>query len=132
MSLLNLAWNIAQDRQRLLFGTVLSALAIVLSTIIYRLCFHPLAHIPGPRLAAITDLWTYYYEIKGTLPSKMRELRQRNQWPAVMRIGPNRVAIHDAKQYDVIYRVGSKFIKDPSFYLHFPHPDQGATTLTAT
>jgi hypothetical protein len=39
--------------------------AAVFSVIIYRLYIHPLAKVPGPRLAAITWLYQTYYSFVG-------------------------------------------------------------------
>jgi len=42
-------------------GGVLAFL-LVLSRIIYLRYFHPLAKIPGPFLASVTDLYRFYYD----------------------------------------------------------------------
>ena len=49
-----------------------------LSIIFYRLFLHPLRHIPGPKVAAITTLYESYYDlIKGGVFSlKVRELHK--------------------------------------------------------
>jgi cytochrome b subunit of formate dehydrogenase len=33
----------------------------IAGVIVYRLYFHPLAHIPGSRLAAVTYLYSFYF-----------------------------------------------------------------------
>lgn len=122
---------VPQERGPLVQSVLLGALIISIGTIFYRLWFHPLAGVPGPRLAAITNWWAYYYELRGVLPEKVKALQKKHGWPAVIRVGPNRVVIHDPRQYDVIYRVGSKFLKDPSFYEFFPNTYSGQTTTTS-
>ena len=125
-------YSLVQEYNGAILAVVSLIAAIFASNIIYRLTLHPLAGIPGPPLAAITDWWSFYYELKGILPWKVKELQEKNGWPAVIRVGPNRVVIHDPSQYEIIYRVGSKFMKDKSFYHHFPSASHGSLTSTAT
>jgi hypothetical protein len=46
--------------------------------IIYRLYFHPLSHIPGPKLAAITHGYEFYHNIVrgGLFVWEVRRLHQ--------------------------------------------------------
>lgn len=113
-------------------GTFLAILfAVFAMNAIYNAYFHPLSKVPGPRLATITNWWCYYYEILGILPYKCKEMAVKYDSDTI-RIGPNKVVIHDSSQYDVIYRSGSKFAKDPAFYHTFPSASEGGTTVTAT
>ena len=43
------------------FATI--SLLYAAALVVYRLYFHPLAHIPGPRLAITTYLYEWYYDL---------------------------------------------------------------------
>ncbi|TGO56381.1 hypothetical protein BOTNAR_0224g00130 [Botryotinia narcissicola] len=47
-------------------------------TAIYRITFHPLAKYPGPRWAKITDLYSAYHSLRGTL--HIRTLQAHDQY----------------------------------------------------
>ncbi len=48
-----------------LLGLVIAASLFEIARIIYRLTFHPLAKFPGPKLAAVTNLYGLSYELFG-------------------------------------------------------------------
>ncbi|KAL3452060.1 putative benzoate 4-monooxygenase cytochrome P450 [Aspergillus insuetus] len=73
-------------------GLYLAYFAIIA---IYRVTIHPLAHIPGPRLAGITYLYEWYHDIYhiGRFPWKLRELHEK--YGPIIRITPDEVHIKD-------------------------------------
>ncbi|RQM04829.1 hypothetical protein DH86_00003913 [Scytalidium sp. 3C] len=75
---------------------------------IYNIYFHPLAKVPGPKLAAITSLYKtkFYLQID----------KLHQEYGPVVRICPNEVHLSDPENYDAIYHAGTKFSKDPVFY----------------
>ena len=46
---------------------------------IYRLYFHPLARFPGPKLAALSQWYEFYYDVvlKGRYIFKIKELHEK-------------------------------------------------------
>ena len=46
---------------------------------VYRLCFHPLARFPGPKLAGLSKWYEFYYEIvrKGQFTLQIDELHRK-------------------------------------------------------
>lgn len=48
--------------------------------------FHPLAHVPGPRLWAMSRIPYFYHLVIGRLPYKILELQK--QYGPVVRIAP--------------------------------------------
>ncbi|KAI0380236.1 cytochrome P450 [Hypomontagnella monticulosa] len=76
-----------------------------LSLSIYRLFFHPLRQIPGPKLAALTQ-WveTYYDCFKPPGGQFMWEYQKWHQkYGPIVRVGPNEVHIQDVTFYDTLY-----------------------------
>ncbi|KAL8876592.1 MAG: hypothetical protein Q9198_005241 [Flavoplaca austrocitrina] len=93
--------------------------------VIYRLLFSPLAKFPGPKLAAATLWYQYYYDVvqRGRYTWKIAELHaQYGTLPAlsnyhssthsglqlgpILRISPYELHINDPEYYDELY-VGS-------------------------
>ncbi|KAF4546895.1 Cytochrome P450-like protein 3 [Elsinoe fawcettii] len=99
------------------------------SRLVYLLFFHPLASFPGPRLAAVTRLWLFFYEIRGCGHQKIAELHQ--ELGKSVRIGPDELSFLDVDTYyDEVYTQSTKFMKEPRFYRAFDNP--GASLFTRT
>ncbi|RAL16880.1 cytochrome P450 [Aspergillus homomorphus CBS 101889] len=89
------------------------ALYLVLRSI-YRVYFHPLSKIPGPKLAAITHGYEFYFNvIKGGL--FIWEIERLHQvYGPIIRIGPGQVHIRDPDYYEEVYASRArKREKDP-------------------
>jgi hypothetical protein len=70
---------------------------------LYCLTLHPLAHIPGPRIAAITYFYEFYYDfiLGGQYTFKIARLHSK--YGPILRISPCEVHINDPDFYDQIY-----------------------------
>ena len=62
---------------------------------IYRLYFNPIAHIPGPKLAALTKLYQFYYDVLrgGEFSFKLQGLHAK--YGPVIRVNPDEVYKND-------------------------------------
>ncbi|GAB0146036.1 elymoclavine monooxygenase [Epichloe bromicola] len=89
-------------------------------TSLYRLYFHPLRKIPGPRTAALTSLYGFYWNwIRDEGYSKLFNPLHKRYDSCIIRIGPNHVHINQPETFDEIFKAGSTWRKDNSFYKHF-------------
>ncbi|KAK4235976.1 cytochrome P450 [Achaetomium macrosporum] len=72
---------------------------------IYRLFFHPLRHIPGPKLVAVTQWMETYYEcFKGPGGHFFETYREwHEKYGPIVRIAPNEVHIQDPTFYDILF-----------------------------
>lgn len=80
-----------------------------LSLAIYRLHFHPLAHIPGPLFCRLTSLWTYYHSYIGDEATLITNFH--TTYGPVIRIAPNEVCISDGTCLAPIYSDKGGFAK---------------------
>ncbi|KAL4956624.1 cytochrome P450 [Aspergillus filifer] len=98
----------------IVFGVVTALVAWV---VVYRLFFHPLRGIPGPWTARLFGWHELYHNIwrDGEWCKTFPSLHKKYNSP-VVRIGANHVHIRDIDAYEHIFRLGSDFYKDESFY----------------
>ncbi|KAK0729760.1 cytochrome P450 [Lasiosphaeris hirsuta] len=90
-------------------GVLLSLLAVyTLYGAIWRLYFSPVSHIPGPRLAALTWWYEFYYDIilGGQYVFKIIELHK--EYGPIIRINPSEVHIGDPDFFPQLYPASNK------------------------
>lgn len=65
--------------QRPVTAAALAYLLYLTGLVIYRLYLCPIAKFPGPKLAAITLWWEFYYDIvcRGQVTFKLKELHKK-------------------------------------------------------
>ncbi|SMR47054.1 unnamed protein product [Zymoseptoria tritici ST99CH_1A5] len=83
---------------------VVSGLLLYFFTLaVYRLYFSPLAKIPGPKLAALTLWYEFYYDVvlKGQYTWKIGEMHEK--YGPIVRINPFEIHINDPDYYNEIY-----------------------------
>ncbi|KAH8688960.1 cytochrome P450 [Talaromyces proteolyticus] len=78
---------------------------------IYRLYFHPLHKIPGPRLAAATHIVEFYYDVVKGGKYIWEIERMHAKYGPIVRINPRQIHINDPEFYEQIY-AGSKSTRD--------------------
>jgi cytochrome P450 len=96
-----------------LLGGIILALV---TTAVYRVYFHPLAHIPGPLKAKLSSWYLYTLSYHGVEASRIDELHQ--QYGPVVRIAPNEVDISDGAAINAIYVKNGGFTKN-GCYVNF-------------
>ncbi|GAB1740061.1 hypothetical protein NU219Hw_g4981t1 [Hortaea werneckii] len=113
----------------LLLAATSLALAYGLGLIVFRLLFHPLARVPGPKIAAITGWYEFYWDCpkSGQYVFRIRDMHRR--YGPIVRISPREVHIDDPAFFDTFYS-NSKLDKDAWFYRAFG--DNGAAVGTAS
>lgn len=68
---------------------------------VYNLYFHPLANIPGPRLAAATTLWNRYQLVTRQKYATVHALHA--VYGPIIRVGPNTVVLEGPRYLNNVY-----------------------------
>ena len=87
---------------------LLAIISFLLGVAVYRLYFSPLAAIPGPWYAAVSNLWLNIQIARLEQHRTIQALFER--YGPVVRIGPNKVAFCDATSARSVYSI-QKFDK---------------------
>lgn len=94
-------------------GFLLVSITLCVCKSIYRVYFHPLSHVPGPKLAAATSLWLAYHTFIGDECTAVSELHKR--YGPVLRVGPNDIDIADGDAIEPIYLAHGGFPKTRAY-----------------
>ncbi|KAK7708866.1 hypothetical protein SLS63_013347 [Diaporthe eres] len=99
-------------------GQKLLVLILVLLSLpaVYNVYFHPLARVPGPFLAKISDLWHAYHVSTGTRHILLGELHKT--YGPLIRLGPNTVSVNTDDGLQKVFSATSPIDKSP-FYKAF-------------
>ncbi|CCX31761.1 cytochrome P450 [Pyronema domesticum] len=92
----------------------------LVTIVVYRLWFHPLAKYPGPLLARITDWNTAWRAWKGDRYLELYYAHQK--YGPVVRVAPNMLSFNTATALKTIYghTANAKNIQKGQFYTAFP------------
>ncbi|KIW50904.1 hypothetical protein PV05_09681 [Exophiala xenobiotica] len=94
---------------------LLPIVAFVLRAL-YRITLHPLARFPGPKLAAVTNVYAVSYDLSPN-DSLVKHLRKlHDQYGPIVRVRPNELHIFDWEAYRTVFRAGSDFHRSPEVY----------------
>ncbi|KAI9932146.1 hypothetical protein AWENTII_010475 [Aspergillus wentii] len=103
-------------------SAVVLGLAYLIALAVYRLWFSPIAHFPGPRLAALTVLYEFYYDTICCGQFTFQIGRLHEKYGPVVRISPTELHVDDPDYYEVIYSRDSPRNKYDYFVRPFNAP----------
>lgn len=83
-------------------------LTYCIAVAVYRIWFHPLSKFPGPKLAACSLWYEFYYDVflEGKWMFKIKEMHDK--YGPIVRINPHELHIKDSEFYTDIYAVGKR------------------------
>lgn len=84
-------------------ATSLLATAYLVYLAIYRLYLSPIAGFPGPRLAALTYWYEFWYDVVAEPEYTYKIGRLHKQYGPVVRVNPDEIHILDPDFFDAIY-----------------------------
>lgn len=88
--------------------TAVALVVYLISGAVYRLYFSPVAKFPGPKLAALTLWYEFYYDVvcRGQYTFEIKRMHEK--YGPIVRINPYELHIETPGYYDEIYAGGGK------------------------
>merc|ERR1711881_513875 len=120
----------ASKGQILALGAAVYGLYLI-GLAVYRLYFSPIAKFPGPKLAALTRWYEFYYEVvlRGQFSDHIAELHKR--YGPIVRITPDELHVNDPPFYDTLFNKNPKSVKNPWFNPRFGNATSVFSTCDA-
>ncbi|OQE44489.1 hypothetical protein PENCOP_c002G01106 [Penicillium coprophilum] len=119
------------DSSTLFVSLVALPLGLLALRTVYHLYFHPLSRFPGPKLAAATSLYEFYYDVIKSGMYIWEIERMHEKYGPIVRISPHEIHIKDSNYYDEIHAGASrKRSKDPRYAIAFGAPYSLVGTIT--
>lgn len=106
------------------------SMCYIVGLAVYRLFFHPLAKYPGPRLAALTQLYEFYHDVirPGQYTWVIKSMHER--YGPIVRINPFQLHVDDPEFYDELYTSANNPRDKWSFEINmFDRPGSVFTTI---
>ncbi|KAK2594897.1 hypothetical protein QQS21_007396 [Conoideocrella luteorostrata] len=106
------------------------ALVYILSKCFYNLFLHPLSGFPGPKLAAMSNMYEFWYDVvrDGTYIWQVEKMHQ--VYGPIVRVNVGELHIRDSEFYSSIYTSGTRKVnKDPDTYKAFGFPGSTGATI---
>ncbi|KUJ14554.1 cytochrome P450 [Mollisia scopiformis] len=117
---------------RIVLASVLGYFLYCVGVAIHRLYFSKYSKFPGPKLAAITYWYVFWYDVvsaKGQYMYKIRDLHKEYNSP-IIRINPHELHVLDPDFYDVLFAsFPAKRDKPPTWSHAFNTPDSSFGTI---
>ncbi|KAI5777400.1 cytochrome P450 [Geopyxis carbonaria] len=112
-----LADALAAARAHPVLALLSLAALYAVAKVVYNMYLHPLAKIPGPRLAAATDLWFGWVGVTGHQYLIVKDLHAR--YGPIVRLGPSELSFASASALHTIYnrpKAGKKLFRKSKFW----------------
>jgi hypothetical protein len=98
---------------------------------VYRLYLSPIAKFPGPKIAALTKWYEFYYEVllRGKFSDHITKLH--SIYGPIVRITPDELHVNDPPFYDTLFNKNPKSVKNPWFNPRFGNATSVFSTCDA-
>ncbi|KAI0593108.1 cytochrome P450 [Biscogniauxia sp. FL1348] len=105
----NILINISKDVRYQDLGLMVSIACLTywVVLVVYRLYFSPIAKFPGPKLAAATHWYEFYYQIVKDGQFRYAVQRMHDKYGPIVRVNPWELSIRDSSFYGELFVAGS-------------------------
>nr|UWK20100.1 cytochrome P450 [Trichoderma rubi] len=122
---------LARDVQPKLFVVFMAVLAIIstLTKWVYNLHLHPQRKIPGPRLAAMTGLYEFWFDVVMNGRYSAEIDRMHEIYGPIVRISPRDIHVQEPKRRSIIRAPGAEKVRKGPATVSFAVPTSVAAQV---